>query len=154
VAWWAALMSLWLLLVDTVAMAELLAGAGAAALGATLVEVVEHQAGVRFGVRVDWLAEVAGLPREILRDTLLVLRAGLIRALGGPRPASSLRVIPVDPGGGSSEDVARRALITAGRSLAPNSIVLGIDASEGLLLVHHLVPPRPAQPGERRVARR
>jgi hypothetical protein len=35
--------------------------------------------------------------------------------------------------------VTRRALLVGGRSLAPNSFVVGIDAGRDVMLVHQLV---------------
>ena len=43
--WWVLLMSFWVILDDSIAADELLAGAGAAALGRLLAELAFHQAG-------------------------------------------------------------------------------------------------------------
>jgi hypothetical protein len=47
--WWVLLMALWVMLDDSLATDELLAGAGAAALGALVAELATYQAGVRSG---------------------------------------------------------------------------------------------------------
>ena len=49
-AWWVLLMALWVMLDDSLATDELLAGAGAAALAATVAELAMHQAETRFGM--------------------------------------------------------------------------------------------------------
>ena len=48
-AWWVLLMGLWVAVDDSIGLAELGAGAGAAALGALLAEVAGHQAATRSG---------------------------------------------------------------------------------------------------------
>lgn len=151
VKWWAALMSLWLLLVASISVPELLAGAAAAAIAATLVELAEYQAGVRLTVRAEWLAGTLRLPVDIARDTALVLRTAVL-ALAGRRPRSSFHVVPVDAGGDDPADASRRALVTVATSLPPNAIALGIDAEQGVMLVHRLVRPARPMPGERRVS--
>jgi multisubunit Na+/H+ antiporter MnhE subunit len=149
--WWAVLMSLWLLLVDTIAMAELLAGSGAAAIAATLVELAEHQAAVRNRVRAEWIASARNIPVEVLRDTWLVLRVA-VGCLGGRRPASAFHVVPVRAGGDDPEDATHRAVLTLGTSLSPNSVVLGVDPESGLMVLHRLVPPPRPRAGERPMA--
>jgi hypothetical protein len=42
--------------------------------------------------------------------------------------------------GDDPEAAARRALATVGLSVAPNTVVVGIDAATDELLVHQLVP--------------
>ena len=50
--WWVLLMSLWVMLDDSLATDELLAGAGAAALAALVAEVASYQAATRFRMRL------------------------------------------------------------------------------------------------------
>ena len=59
-AWWVLLMSFWVILDDSVAPDELLAGAGAAALAAFLAELATYQAAARLRMRVRWLARGSG----------------------------------------------------------------------------------------------
>jgi fatty acid desaturase len=67
--WWVLLMSFWVILDDSIAADELLAGAGAAALAAFLAELVTYQAATRLRIRAGWLAAAFGLPGEVARDT-------------------------------------------------------------------------------------
>lgn len=46
--------------------------------------------------------------------------------------------MPFRGGGDGSDDVGRRALAEGLGSLAPNTIVIGIDGENDLLLVHQL----------------
>ena len=54
--WWVLLMSLWVMLDDSLATDELLAGAGAAAIAALVAELATYQAATRFRMRIRWLA--------------------------------------------------------------------------------------------------
>src|SRR5262249_24210855 len=72
VTWWVLLMSFWVILDDSIALDELLAGAGAAALAASLAELVSHQAATRFRMRVEWLVPALSLPGQVVRDTATV----------------------------------------------------------------------------------
>jgi hypothetical protein len=49
--WWTLLMALWVLVDDSIALAELLAGAAVATMGALFAELVSHQAATRFRAR-------------------------------------------------------------------------------------------------------
>jgi multisubunit Na+/H+ antiporter MnhE subunit len=142
-AWWVLLMSLWEILDDSIATDELLAGAAAAALGAFLAEAIGHQAAARFRPRVEWLGPALALPWQVARDTVTVF-AALWRLLArGRRPSGGFRAEPVSPGGAGPEATTRRVLLMGGRSFAPNTFVLGIDADRGLMVVHQLVAKPP-----------
>src|SRR2546429_944960 len=79
--WWVLLMSFWVILDDSIALDELLAGAGAAALAATLAELVGHKAATRFRMRAGWVVPALGLPGQVVRDTVVVF-AALWRRVG------------------------------------------------------------------------
>jgi multisubunit Na+/H+ antiporter MnhE subunit len=131
--WWIGLMAFWVVLDDSVATDELLAGAGAAALGAFLAELVAHQTGTGFGVRAAWLRAAVRLPAEVARDTVIVFAVLARRLLLGTEPASGFRELRVDEELGG----AHEALLIGARSLAPNTFVLGIEG--GVMVVHQLV---------------
>lgn len=137
--WWVLLMAFWVILDDSVAADELLAGAGAAALGAFLAELAAHQTGTRFRMRAAWLVPAFRLPADVARDTLIVLAALARRLTRGQEPASAFRDVPVRPGPDTAEGATRRALLVGGRSLAPNTFVLGIDHDRAVMVVHELV---------------
>ena len=58
-------MSLWVIIDDSLASDELLAGAGAAALAALLAEIAGHQAGTRLWMRVKWIGPALRLPGDV-----------------------------------------------------------------------------------------
>ena len=88
--WWVLLMSFWVMLDDSTATDELLAGAGAAALGAFLAELVAHQAGLAFRMRAGWLVSALRLPGQVARDTVIVFHGPV--AAAGPRRGAGQRV--------------------------------------------------------------
>ena len=137
--WWVLLMSLWVIVDDSIALDELLAGSGAAALAAFLAELVSYEAGTRFRMRAQWLVPALRLPGEVAADTVIVFAALGRRLLRGEHPPSGFREIPARFGGISDEDVTRRVLLVGGRSVAPNTFVLGIDGERDVMVVHQLV---------------
>jgi multisubunit Na+/H+ antiporter MnhE subunit len=132
-------MGLWVAVDDNIGLAELGGGAGAAVLAALLTEAALHQAGTRIMVRVRWLAAAYRLPGQVLSDTVLVFRALARQLVRGEPPPSGFRELPVRAGGRGSEDVTRRVLLVGAHSLAPNTVVLGIDQDRDVMVVHQLV---------------
>lgn len=137
--WWSALMSLWTVLDYSVAFAELWVGAGVAALGAFLTEVVLYQSGTQVRLRVGWAAHAVRLPVEVARDTVVVFFALGRRLLRGDQPAARFLEVAVACGDDSPEGVTRRVLLVAGKSIAPNTVVLGLDRDRGVMVIHRLV---------------
>ena len=93
-AWWVLLMGLWVAVDDSIGLAELGAGAGAAALGALLAEVAGHQAATRFRMRLRWLVPARRLPGQILGDTVAGLAALARQLARGEQPASGIQELP------------------------------------------------------------
>jgi len=137
--WWVLLMSFWVILDDSIAVDELLAGTGAAALAAILAELATHQAAIRFRMRVEWLIPALSLPGQVVRDTVIVFAALWRRLARGEQPPSGVRESPVRFGDASDEGIARRVLLIGGRSVAPNTIAAGIDSERNVIVVHQLV---------------
>ena len=137
--WWVLLMSFWVVVDDSIARDELLAGAGAAALGAFLAELATYQAATHFRMRSEWLAPALRLPVQVLLDTGIVFAALWRRLARGEEPPSGFVELPARYGDESDEGVTRRALYVGGRSVAPNTYVLGIDKDRDVMVVHQLV---------------
>lgn len=139
---WVASAALWIVLVDTVVSPELIAGAAVAALAATATELVRRQR----------VAEQALEPQLWVRLPLVLVRAipdvgRLTRAAFAQlfaRKAARGRVIamPLHAAGHEPEARARRAAAIGLGSIAPNSIVIGVDPDSGVVLVHQLEPTR------------
>lgn len=145
-AWWPALFGIWVLFVGTRSPAELLVGAGCAALAAVGVEAVRHEslAGVR--PRARWLSPALGIPARVVVDTGLVLWA-LLRHLARRRPVTgSLRAYRVDPGDENEGDATTRTALRLWlASSPPNTFALGIEGD--VMLVHELVRTGRRPPG-------
>jgi multisubunit Na+/H+ antiporter MnhE subunit len=137
--WWVLLMSLWIMLDDSLATDELLAGAGAAALAALVAELASYQAATRFGIRIRWLAPALRLPEQVVRDTVIVYAALWRRLARGEQPNSAFVTETVRFGDDTPAGVTRRVLLIGARSIAPNAFALGIDPGTETMVLHQLV---------------
>jgi multisubunit Na+/H+ antiporter MnhE subunit len=137
--WWVLLMSLWIMLDDSLATDELLAGAGAAAIAALVAELASYQAATRFRVRIKWLVPALRLPGRVVRDMVIVYAALWRRLARGEQPNSAFITEPVRFGDDTPVGVTRRVLLIGGRSVAPNAFALGIDPGSETMVLHQLV---------------
>jgi multisubunit Na+/H+ antiporter MnhE subunit len=138
-AWWMLLLSFWIAIDDSLAFDEVLAGAGAAAIGALVAVLALHQAAVRLRIRPRWLVPALRLPGQVAADTVTVYAALWRRIVRGEQPDSGFVTEPARYGDDSAEDMTRRVLLIGARSLAPNAFVLGIDAETDTMVLHRLV---------------
>lgn len=128
---------LYMVLIDSVSLPELYAMAGIVLLGG-LGFAASHQQGFAEGtLRLRWLLAawrpVISVPRHLGQVT-----AEAVAQLFHRRSTVGVfRAIPY-AGGDSPHDVGRYALSEALGSLAPNTIVIGVDPDRQLLLVHQL----------------
>jgi multisubunit Na+/H+ antiporter MnhE subunit len=139
VTWWVLLMSFWVIEDNSVATDELLAGAGAAAIGAFVAELVTYQAAARLRMHIEWAAQALRLPGEVARDTAIVFAALWRRLARGEQPPSGFRELPARYGDDTVEGKTRRALLIGGSSFAPNSFALGIGRDRDVMVIHQLV---------------
>jgi hypothetical protein len=135
---WSAFVGLWLALVDTLSVAELLAGAAAALLAAAATVLVLEQRVVRLRPSA---ALALMLPRRLALVPLDIwlLARELARALTGSHRGGRFYALAFD-GEEGPRDNARRAAIELFGSLAPNTIVVGVD--ERQVIVHQLAARR------------
>jgi hypothetical protein len=82
-----------------------------------------------------WWLLARRLPRQIWTDAARILGS----ALGPSSPSGRFRSVPFEPGGEDPVSGSRRALVTAGGSVAPNSYIVTIAAERSELLIHQLV---------------
>ena len=139
VAWYVPLVLLWLAFVDTFAREEVIAGLVAAAIAATAADLVRSQDLVRFRMDPHWLRGLSRLPWQVVRDTWL-LTVALWRHCTGRPVRGVFRVVPFPTEADDARSAARRALVTALCSVAPNTVVVGVEGAEGEMLVHQLIP--------------
>lgn len=150
VGWWVALLGVYMLFASKLAWAEAVVGAAAAALGATAAVVTARAGGLHFRPRAGWLPLLGRVPGRVLADCGVVALALWRRLVLRQAVEGVFRTVPFDPGGDDAVSAARRALVTAGISVSPNTYVVAIDRRRGLLLVHQLVAsPEPPGKGDR-----
>jgi multisubunit Na+/H+ antiporter MnhE subunit len=132
-AWWPLLTVLWLVLADSRRLEEIIAGVVVGALGATASVIVRAQRDVILRPRprcvLDALRTFGRWPRDLW---------ALASALTS-RPTGRIVEEPFEATGEDPRSAARRALAVVGGTLAPNSIVVEIDADRGVLVRHDLV---------------
>jgi multisubunit Na+/H+ antiporter MnhE subunit len=137
IAWWALLGGGWMLLVDTVSTAEVLSAVAASLVAAFATRVV-------FG-GVDSMRPAASLLVALARQMarvpadLWLLAVALRRALAGRRRPGRFHELALELPS-SERGNGRRAAIELVGSLAPNTIVLGVD--ERRVIVHQLLARR------------
>ncbi|HET9692121.1 MAG TPA: Na+/H+ antiporter subunit E [Acidimicrobiales bacterium] len=136
-AWWALSLGLWLVLSDRLTTPELLTGGAAAALAATLAEVVRAQVDRPLAFRLGWLRPALAIPGQVAHDTW---RAGVVlaRTVAGRPPESGVAEVAIAEGSPVLTDETALALLVAGRSAPPGSIVVEADADRRVLVVHRL----------------
>jgi hypothetical protein len=138
--WWGLLAALYLALVDTIKAPELVAGAAVAALGATGAVLVRRERRVLVRPRAAWLLAawrpLLGTVTDLRPLAVALWRRGILR-----RDETGVLVrVPYEALGHDAESAAHRVLTQALGSVAPNTVVLGVDAERRELLAHELVP--------------
>lgn len=133
--WWAALAAVWMLLVDTRSTAELAACGGVSLAGLLLTALVSRQhvadLRLRHGLLLAIPKQALRVPADLGRLTL-----ALVKAFLGRRPPGRLYSLPFEGTKGPLANGRRAATELIG-SLAPNTIVLGVDDEQ--VVVHQLV---------------
>ena len=128
-------------------MPELLAGAAAAALGASAAALVRSQ---RTGLAVldrELIWAARGVPWTALTNSVAVYGRLLRGLLQGRRVSGRVRAYHFDPGGEDRRSVARRALQDYVTCLTPLTLSFGVDRERGLLLMHELAGEDEEGPG-------
>jgi multisubunit Na+/H+ antiporter MnhE subunit len=138
-AWFAVLNVLWLVFISAWVVEEEILGLFASAIAATAAEVVREQGLVGFRLRARWLWQVRLLPARSVRESVDVLGALARQLAGRGAVRGRFRLVEVSLPDDPDESAAKRALLTAGESFAPNAYVIAIDPRENLMLVHELV---------------
>jgi len=131
--------SFYLLLIDTADSPELYAGTGAVALAALGFEAVREQGFAEVGFSPRWLARAWRLLARIPADAMWVSLTALQQLVAPRRRRGVLRAFKFEHGAAQGPlDAGRRALAESAGSLAPNTIVIGIDPERDLILAHQL----------------
>src|SRR5829696_567589 len=137
-AWWTLSAGLWLALVDNTVVAELAAGAVAAALAATGAVAVRRDPPRR--PPPGWLRFTARAAVSVVAGVGPLATALVRRGIGRRSERGRIVELPFDRAG----DDRWRSLAEALASAGPNAVVLGVDRERRVLRVHQLVPREPS----------
>jgi multisubunit Na+/H+ antiporter MnhE subunit len=140
VIWWALLAALWLALVDTVVIPELVAGAIAAAIAATGAVIVRDQRRHLLRPRLAWIRCAGGPLRRTITDLVPLARTLWQRGVRRRDGHGALVEVPYTAVADDPDDAAHRVFTQALGSLAPNTLIVDVDRARRVLLVHQLVP--------------
>jgi hypothetical protein len=127
----------YLLLIDTRSLPELYALAGVALLSAIAFAISRQQDLGEAVFRVRWLRFAWRPIARVPEDIVTLSGAAIMQLLQRKRARGEFRAVPFK-GGMSGTDHGRRALTELLGSVAPNTIVIGVDPDRELLLVHQL----------------
>ena len=78
------------------------------------------------------------LPLKVVCDGFRVVTSLVKATISQRRLSGNLRAVPFHTGGNEPGSAARRAWVTVGNSLSPNSMVIAIDRPYQRLLLHEL----------------
>jgi hypothetical protein len=143
VAWsigWVLSAAVYLLLIDTTDLPELIVGAGAAVLAATGLELAREQGLVGERISIRWLLRFYKPVVKVAVDITLVSQAAFRALLRRDPQLGRFRAVRFKGGEDQQHETGRRALAEALGSFAPNTVVAGIDHEHGLILAHQLWP--------------
>ena len=134
-AWVAGLELLWLVLVGTTQSTEVVAGLGAAVVGACFVEVLRTHGLLGFRLAPGIVVRAWRIPGQVVFDFALVSWL-LLRALARRRRVRGEWVTIEFPTADGPRGRFERALTVALANETPNAIV--VDVAEGKALLHSL----------------
>jgi hypothetical protein len=127
----------YLLLIDTVSLPEIYVLVAVAVLAAAAFEASREQGFPEARLQPRSLARAWRAVARIPLDSGLLCREAFAQLRQRERSRGQFRAIPFTAGT-SEHDRGRYALTEIVGSLAPNTIVIGVDADSELLLVHQL----------------
>jgi hypothetical protein len=147
--WWFAVFAAYVITAGAQNGGEIAAGAIIAAPCCALALLAFRHATPGVRVQWRWLRHLAGVPRRMLSDALLVSKRIFWALTSGEKLVGYFIRIPYDPGDREDEwTMGREALVIYGISASPNSLVAEVDL-RGELVIHKLVASdQPAQSPE------
>jgi multisubunit Na+/H+ antiporter MnhE subunit len=128
----------YLLLVDTTSTPELYVLCATAIACAIALGISREQQYVEASIRPSWLLASWRVLVEIAPNVLVLCAEALAQLARPRRTRGTFRAVPFQATARTTQDTGRRALTEWLGSLAPNTIVVGVDDERGLLLVHQL----------------
>jgi hypothetical protein len=140
--WWLALLGLYVVMEGTNEQMELAAGAGVAALGATLLELLRRRGLLRLAPDAAAISSVARLPAQILREFWILMSSLALDLARIRRIRSAWVAVPFEAGGEDPVSAGNRALRPLMDNVTPLTIVADVDCDRDVALKHDLVPSR------------
>lgn len=128
----------YLLLIDTTSLPELYVLAGVVLACALAFEISREEAFEEARVNPAWLLRAWRLVIKIPLDIALVCWEALEQLVRPRGVRGTFRAVRFDAVEPTPDGTARRALAEGLGSLAPNTVVVGVDDERRLLLVHQL----------------
>ena len=139
-AWWAVAYALWVLAVFKTELAELIAGAGVAALAATGAELVRSRGYAPFAPDLAWSRGLLWLPKEVVVDTWRMAMLLVRHFVRGEPIEGSFRIVhfPTGPDEDPRAQAVRAVAAWLG-CVSPNTYVLGVDEKHQAAVLHQLI---------------
>jgi multisubunit Na+/H+ antiporter MnhE subunit len=137
--WWLALFGLWVVIEGTSEAMELAAGAGAAAVAATLAEALRRQGLLAFAPEPRRLVRAWRLPHRLLYEFALVTWA-VVPRLRGRRSRGRWSASPFPAVGADASSAGDRAAALVLENVTPNTMAAEIDREHRAALKHDLLP--------------
>jgi hypothetical protein len=137
-AGWLLAGGLYLLLIDTTDLPELIVGAAVATVAATAFGLARERYLAAETVRLAWLGRVYRPFAQTPTDIVAVVGTALTQLRHPRRTHGVFRAVPFACGDNEAREIGRRALAESLGSFAPNTIIIGVDPERELLLGHQL----------------
>jgi hypothetical protein len=137
--WWAFSFALWMVLVFKTELAEIVAGAVAAAFSATAVEAVRSRGRVPFAPDPKWVLSLWRLPPQVVVDCWLLTKALWRRIAHGVPIEGGFRVVQFGCETDDPRSQARRATAKWLGGVGPNTYVVGFEEAHDAVLIRQLV---------------
>jgi hypothetical protein len=135
---WVLAAGLYLLLIDTTSLPELLVGAGAVTLSAIGFELAREQHVLGAAMRARWLVLSHRPIAKVPGDMLLVSIAAVAQVVRRRPARGEFRAVRFSNVENERLAVGRRALAESLGSFAPNTLIVGVDPERELILAHQL----------------
>lgn len=135
---WVFAAALYLLLIDITDLPELIVGAGAATLAATGLELARGQQVVGESIRLPWFARAYRPLIKVPSDIWQVSAAAIVQLVRREAVVGEFRAVPFRRHEDGRLESGREGLAEGFGSLAPNTIIVGIDTERELILAHQL----------------
>ena len=134
---WIGFVLLWLLFVYQISRAELLTGAGAAAVAVFALEISLRAEPLMFRPQFRWFGQLWRMPATILADLWRLLTRIVAHLQRKPSPALFQKAA-FHTTGKPSQQAAQRCLAVTFMSLPPNSVMVEIDTNERRMTFHQI----------------